>query len=112
MLSLGLNHERPKASSLVEHSDLGYVGIGALAIAQKGWIMSRDDVAICRKCKYFEEYNSVNIWHHQYCLAPPQNKAKMNYTTGVPDKPETIYCRDRNPDGNCKYYKRIESWWL
>jgi len=70
-------------------------------------------IVICAKCAHYENEDDVAIWHHQFCLAPPQNKPKMNYTTGVLDKPEKIYCRDRNPDGKCELFESDNrKWWF
>jgi len=69
--------------------------------------------SICADCKHFRNEANVSIWHHQFCIAPPQNEPKMNFTTGRLDEPQPIFCRDRNPDGECQLFEKEtrKRWW-
>jgi len=62
---------------------------------------------ICAECKHFKPRfgERRSEWYDHFCEAMPREEA-FDYTTGKTIFQEYPYCRDINPDGNCKLYEK------
>ena len=67
---------------------------------------------VCTRCKYYRHTisnpSAPMVWYNHRCGHPSSLRHGVDYTLGH-DEYERAFCRDVNPDGNCRLYEVKES---